>query len=721
MDGFHEHQLFNEPQSGFLSNPAPRLAQLDSSAAKTSATLPPQQLEAELWLERWLNQFGDRLQQSFIACFGQAGVSQVAKCVQAEVEIFQITVNQLRSALNTGIVAIALPDTNDLEASSTPLPVSPFIEETAFKICYLAPPEALRRRVRPHPSTVLVSGQSIRFGLGATIQLEELEDLQQQCLQAAWPISQGCAHSAVQQSTGWLITLVDSETERFNLQDWEIQLRARLIERTLQQMAQSLHQVRLLNSECPQCQKLETRNRELTRANQRKSEFLANTSHEIRTPLSSILGFTHLLREQGYNPSSLRHREYLNIILSSGQHLLALINDILDLSKVEADQLDLQWETVNLGETCRSVLALVKEKASEKRLELRLDVDPNATTFVADPLRLKQMLFNLLSNALKFTCRGSVGLQVKLVGVFLHFTVWDTGSGISKEQQKHLFQPYSQIPNSLVSRDEGTGLGLALTQKLAALHGGWIEVESEVNQGSQFTIVLPLTPQIADTTLSQEIQPATSSTEDATVSLVTRNSTPIKSTLENRPKRLSPKQPPRKVSRQTRNRTDRRAAFRTSKLSAVATPSRVFDVAGGVRHPFHSLTVRPYSILLVEDHAPNAKLIIAFLSKMGYEVTWVTEAQEMWQALEVSLPALILMDVNLPGVDGLSLTQQLKSCERYQLIPVIAQTAMAMTGDRETCLKAGAVDYISKPIDLQALAQLVMRYSDSCTAPEHTA
>ncbi|BAY08455.1 nSTAND1 domain-containing NTPase [Calothrix sp. NIES-2098] len=227
--------------------------------------------------------------------------------------------------------------------------------------------------------------------------------------------------------------------------------------------------------------------------NQLANQFLA-MSHGIRTPLSSIIGFTHLLLAQGYDPNRERHQEYLNIIQSSGKHLLKLINDILDISKIESNQLEMQWETVNVPALCNNVLALVKEKAANKGLKLLLDLDPNVTTIVADPLRLKQMLLNLLFNALKFTTIGTVGLKVFIKGIFVHFTVWDTGTGISKEDQTKLFQPYFQITQSADNHQEITALELVVTQKLAEVHGGCVQVESEVERGSSFTIILPLTP-----------------------------------------------------------------------------------------------------------------------------------------------------------------------------------------------------------------------------------
>ncbi|NJK53042.1 MAG: response regulator [Leptolyngbyaceae cyanobacterium SU_3_3] len=289
-------------------------------------------------------------------------------------------------------------------------------------------------------------------------------------------------------------------------------------------------------------------------------------------------------------------------------------------------------------------------------------------TIAADPLRLKQMLFNLLANGLKFTPRGTVGLQVCQVGEWLNFTVWDTGTGISEAQQPLLFRPYTQLTNAV--RGEGTGLGLALTQKLAELHGGWIKVQSQVGQGSRFTIGLPLAKE--DTS---PIEPPS------------RSSAPILPPQSAQPSPLGSK---------------------TATLIQAASTPQSFTLP--VQDKRLSAT-RAYNILLVEDNAHNARLLITYLCKLGYEVTWAKNSLEMWQALKQSVPALILLDIHMPGDNGLDLTQQLQAQESYRSIPVIVQTAMAMKGDRERCLEAGATDYISKPLDLSVLAKLVEKYS----------
>lgn len=606
-----------------------RNLEVDATFQETSANTPEalqiRQVHAELWMERCLNQLQRRINDCLVCTTTQKTTRE------SEAEIFQTVVKELSVALGSGKVAIALADT---AASDLPC-----VSEPNFQICYVAPTQQTRTEPINNSVVILATGKTLCLKLGEAITLKDLQHLQSQKLQSAWSLDDD------QGVMCWLIgvglrpaTLSYAPSDLEAEDALKTQMQSQLMERSLTALVLALAQVRRLQAAFLQCQQLEAHNRELVRTNQLKSEFLANTSHEIRTPLSSILGFTHLLQAKGYSPDNLRHQEYLNIILSSGQHLLALLNDILDLSKIEANQLEVEWELVDVPILCRSVMTLVKEKASNKGLQLRLDLDPHATTMVVDSLRLKQMLFNLLSNGLKFTSKGSVGLQVKHEDAFLYFTVWDTGTGISEEEQTQLFEPYSQIANVVAGRQEGTGLGLALTQKLAELHGGWVEVQSKLDRGSQFTVVLPFT--------------------HAAVGVIS-------------PRSSSPLEPP------------------------------VFS-------PLPSATA---SIMVVEDNLHNAKLMTTYLKKLGYQMIWVKNAAQMWQALVGPQPALILMDVHLPDVDGLTLVQQLQAHEQYRTIPVIAQTAMAMKGDRETCLAAGAIDYISKPIDLKALAQLVSKYS----------
>jgi len=712
---------------------------------------PVQKLEAELWLERSLGQLQTHIQQELVSHLEHhhQNTSQQLLISQVEAAILQTVVNELRLALETGIVAIALPTTSSDSSQLPHLAQATLHPDLIFRICYIAPQKS-RRQANQQTAIDLAVGGVLRFGLGETITAADLQHLQAQEWPVAWPIAG--AYGIL----GWLLAISTPPPKSHPISP-KTQLRIPLIQRVVNQCASALQQVYLMQPECSHCKKLELRNRELIRTNQLKSEFLANTSHEIRTPLSSILGFTHLLREQGYNASNVKHLEYLNIILSSGQHLLGVINDILDLSKIEANQLDLQWETVNVGDLCRSTLTLVKEKAYTKNLELRFNLDPDATTFVADALRLKQMLFNLLSNALKFTQRGTVGLQVNVSGAFLHFTVWDTGTGISKEQQQELFRPYAQIANAAATPGEGTGLGLALTQKLAELHGGWVEVKSEIHQGSQFTVVLPLIPEVASP------QGRSSSQTDSScagvmaadqsavqVSLGHQNSKKVvaqnlggsvvgqavslKESANLQANKQGQKKPSSLFDRVPINEGISSAIISPSLTLHSLEPKRAKQMARSTQaqERLHSpkdsmalpdgqhgtkqsdlLMPRPNHILLVEDNSHNAKLMIIYLSKAGYEITWAKRSQEMWQALELALPTVILMDVQLPDGNGLDLIKELRSREIYQRIPVIVQTAMAMHGDREMCLGSGANDYISKPIDLKVLGQVVRKWVES--------
>ncbi|WP_250123865.1 ATP-binding protein [Chroococcidiopsis sp. CCMEE 29] len=226
-------------------------------------------------------------------------------------------------------------------------------------------------------------------------------------------------------------------------------------------------------------------------ANRAKSEFLTYMSHELRTPLNSILGLSNLLLEQIFGPLNEKQQQYIAGISSSGQHLLNLINDLLDLSKIEAGKEELTLETLQVEEVCQTCLSLIQEQARNQGLQLSLVTAAEVTTCIADQRRLQQILFNLLSNAVKFTETGSVTLKVEQTEDTINFSVIDTGIGILAANQASLFQPFRQLDSDLTRKPEGTGLGLALSRKLARLHGGDITVTSELGRGSCFTLHLP--------------------------------------------------------------------------------------------------------------------------------------------------------------------------------------------------------------------------------------
>ncbi|MBW4443600.1 MAG: PAS domain-containing sensor histidine kinase [Plectolyngbya sp. WJT66-NPBG17] len=253
---------------------------------------------------------------------------------------------------------------------------------------------------------------------------------------------------------------------------------------------------------------LAAKNDELERASRMKSDFLANMSHELRTPLTSILGFSSILQKQIFGALNSKQQLYIHQIYQSGQHLLGLINDVLDLSKVEAGQLRLELAPLVVDEVCEKTLTFVNEQARIRGLTLTSSIEPNLEPLMADELRLRQMLLNLLSNAIKFSNEGGeIGLNVKMCGESLHLTVWDQGIGIPEDKQHLLFHPFQQVDGSLSRRHEGTGLGLALTKKLAELHSGTVVMESKEGEGSQFTICLPMNLQHPATVPTIAIEP----------------------------------------------------------------------------------------------------------------------------------------------------------------------------------------------------------------------
>ncbi len=233
--------------------------------------------------------------------------------------------------------------------------------------------------------------------------------------------------------------------------------------------------------------------KQLEAANRNKSEFLASMSHELRTPLNAINGFSEVLLERHFGDLNPKQEEYLQDILESGRHLLSLINDILDLSKVEAGRMELEPAHVDLRQVLEDGRTMLRERAARHGIELLLDVADGPDMVEADERKVKQILFNLLSNAVKFTpAGGRVGIQMARHGDVVQIDVWDTGVGISAADQQRVFQEFQQVGGPSAQKAEGTGLGLALAKKLVELHGGRIWVESEIGQGSRFTFTLPI-------------------------------------------------------------------------------------------------------------------------------------------------------------------------------------------------------------------------------------
>jgi PAS domain S-box-containing protein len=386
-------------------------------------------------------------------------------------------------------------------------------------------------------------------------------------------------------------------------------------------------------------------NVELEHANRTKDEFLANMSHELRTPLTSILGLSESLLEQQRDPLTGYQERSMQVIESSGRHLLELINDILDLSKIEAGKFDFYPQPISVDEICRSSLSFIKSQATKKSIAVTYTNEASISQIYADPRRLKQVLVNLLSNAVKFTReRGKVTLQVSsdLTQDLIRFSVIDNGIGISEQDLKRLFQPFVQVDSRLNRQHEGTGLGLALVQRLTDLHGGSVQVESEVGKGSRFTVSLACKL-------------------DEIAKLEARTSQTVSAAYK----------PPEK------NEAD----------SNDPEPRRV--------------------VLLAEDNMANVLTIGEYLKSHNYEVVVAHDGLEAIKVAETINPDVILMDIQMPVMTGLDAIAHLRGEARFAFTPIVALTALAMSGDRERCLAAGASEYMSKPVSLKLLAETI--------------
>jgi signal transduction histidine kinase len=236
--------------------------------------------------------------------------------------------------------------------------------------------------------------------------------------------------------------------------------------------------------------------REIQAASRHKSEFLANMSHELRTPLNAIIGFSEMLGEQVFGELNEKQAEYVRDIHESGEHLLSLINDILDLSKIEAGRMELDLKKFDVRVALENAVTLVKERSLRHGIKLEVDIDPRLDRIVADERKFKQIMLNLLSNAIKFTPEGgTIGVAAANSAENLEVQVSDTGIGIAPEDQGHIFEEFRQVTEDINQAHEGTGLGLTLTKKFVEMHGGSIEVQSQVNQGSRFTFSIPMKTQ----------------------------------------------------------------------------------------------------------------------------------------------------------------------------------------------------------------------------------
>ena len=380
-------------------------------------------------------------------------------------------------------------------------------------------------------------------------------------------------------------------------------------------------------------------NSELSRVMRSKDDFLSAMSHELRTPLNAILGLSESLAEGVYGDMNTKQVKSINTIAESGHHLLALINDLLDIAKIGAGKMELELTNTHVEDVCQASLRLVLELAQKKNLKLALSMDNKSVMLTADERRLKQILVNLLSNAVKFTPEGgsvTLATTCDVESESLMFSVRDTGIGIAAEDLSRLFSPFTQLDSKLSRQYAGTGLGLTLVLRLVEMHGGSVTVESEIGKGSCFTIRIPCKG--LDTLITHNPSGTTSLSEITSIQELPSN-TPL--------------------------------------------------------------------ILVADDNEINLMTVTDYLRANKLRVIQARDGLEAVKMVREHAPSLVLMDIQMPLMDGLDAIAHLRADDKHTTMPIIALTSRAMVGDRERCIAVGANDYLSKPVNMKQLVKTI--------------
>ena len=487
-------------------------------------------------------------------------------------------------------------------------------------------------------------------------------------------------------------------------------------------------------------------------ADRAKSEFLANMSHELRTPLNAIIGFAEILRDEIIAPMKPEQKELATDIHTSGRHLLDMINDILDLSKIEAGTMDLDFETFSIVETMEEVNTIINALASKKRIQLTREFDQDITV-TADKTKFKQILYNLLSNGVKFTNEGGqVTTKLEISNNSLLIRVIDTGVGISPEHQGMLFQAFTQVDTSKARAHEGTGLGLALTKRLIELHGGEIWVESTVDKGSTFSFTLPLQQHIASSPAPMSANLPTSAdnrtilvaedNEQAAhllgiylmeagyrVEYATDGDQAITKAAEIKPFAITldimlPKKDGWQVLKALKANPnlqsipviivsiteERQLGFGLGAVDHLVKPIDKKNLLASLRSlrlPEQNGGVR---ILIIDDDPHAIRLLSTVLEREGYDVLKAYGGQEGINLAIAQLPALIILDLAMPEVDGFQVVKRLTEDPVAREIPIVICTAMDLTDEEKNRLNGQIQSVIEKTGDVrQKLLEAIKR------------